>query len=135
MRRQRLAAAIRLTLHRNRLVQITLLAGFWAVGETAVRQLALPVPGGILGMAAVLVLLATHRIRPDSLGRGAKWLLAEMLLFFVPAVMAVLDHHEFLGTLGLKLLAVIMTGTLMVMVSTALTVELFFRMRTRHDPA
>ena len=116
MRRQRLAAAIRHTLHRNRLMQIA-------------------VPGGIIGMAVVLVLLATHRIRPDTLGRGAKWLLAEMLLFFVPAVMALLDHHEFIGALGLKLLAVILTGTLMVMASTALTVELFFRLRTRHDPA
>ncbi|MEN2987515.1 CidA/LrgA family protein [Tistrella sp. BH-R2-4] len=135
MRRQRLAAAIRHTLHRNRLVQIALLAGFWACGEALVRQLHLPVPGGIIGMAVVLVLLATHRIRPDTLGRGAKWLLAEMLLFFVPAVMALLDHHEFIGALGLKLLAVILTGTLMVMASTALTVELFFRLRTRHDPA
>jgi len=31
--------------------------------------------------------------------RGADWLIAEMLLFFVPAVLALLNHKEFIGLL------------------------------------
>jgi len=59
-----------------------------------------------------------------------------MLLFFVPAVLAVLDHREFLGLLGLKLLAVVLGGTLLVMGGTGLTVDLCCRLSprlVRHD--
>lgn len=62
---------------------------------------------------------------------SAGWLLAEMLLFFVPAVMAVLDHSEFMGLLGLKIAAVIVAGTVMVMGGTALAVDLCYRWRLR----
>jgi holin-like protein len=65
--------------------------------------------------------------------RGADWLLAEMLLFFVPAVLALLDHREFLGLLGLKILAIIVLSTTMVMGVTALTVDLCYRWSDGHD--
>lgn len=64
--------------------------------------------------------------------RGANWLLGEMLLFFVPAVMSLLDHREFLGVLGVKLLVVILLGTALVMIGTALTIELCYRWMNRH---
>ncbi|MNL56483.1 holin-like protein [compost metagenome] len=64
--------------------------------------------------------------------RGASWLLGEMLLFFVPAVMSLLDHREFLGLLGLKLLVVILLGTALVMAGTALTIDLCYRWMNRH---
>ncbi|WP_239032018.1 CidA/LrgA family protein [Paroceanicella profunda] len=126
---------LRRAAHRNRLFQIGLIIGFWAAGEALVRLLGLPLPGSIVALAAVLALLACRRLRVVSVRRGADWLLAEMLLFFVPAVLAVLDHREFLGLLGLKVLLVILVGTVAVMGTTALTVELCCRWRLRHDRA
>lgn len=122
----------RIAVHRSRLLQIGVLALFWALGEGLARALDLPLPGGIVGMVAVLALLGSGWLRPAALRRGAYWLLAEMLLFFVPAVMAVLDHHEFIGSLGFKLAAVILVGTLTVMGVTALTVDACYRWRMRH---
>jgi len=118
----------RLIMRRSRLLQGGALAAFWAVGEGVSRLAHLPVPGGIIGLALLLLLLASGRLKSISLRRGADWLLAEMLLFFVPAVLAVLDHREFLGLLGLKLLAVVLTGTLFVMGTTGLTVDLCSRL-------
>jgi holin-like protein len=46
-----------------------------------------------------------------------------MPLFFVPAVLAVLDHRELLGAVGLKIVATILGSTFAVMVVTALTVD------------
>ncbi|QRG09769.1 CidA/LrgA family protein [Xanthobacter dioxanivorans] len=118
-------------LHRSIILQIAILAGFWAIGEAAVRLSGLPLPGGIVGMAVVLTLLTSGHIRPAAVRRGAGWLIAEMLLFFVPAVMAILDHGEMLGLLGLKVVAVILAGTVMVMGGTALAVDLCYRWRAR----
>ncbi|EKF43286.1 CidA/LrgA family protein [Nitratireductor indicus] len=123
----------RRSVHNRRLVQIALLILFWLLGEAVVRLTGLPLPGGIVGMILVLLLLASHRLSLFSLKRGAEWFLAEMLLFFVPAVLAVVDHEELLGLLGLKILLVILGGTIAVMGVTALTVDLCYRWRERDD--
>lgn len=126
------AVPLRRGVHQNRFVQIGLIVGLWLAGEAVVRATALPIPGGIIGLAMALVLLASHRVSLFSLRRGAEWFLAEMLLFFVPAVLAVLDHRELLGLLGLKVLVVILAGTMAVMSTTALAVDLCFQWRSRH---
>lgn len=122
----------RSALRRSRVLQICLIVLFSWLGQALAQLLGLPVPGGVIGMAIVLALLATRRLRVRNVHRGASWLLGEMLLFFVPAVMSLLDHREFLGLLGLKLLAVILLGTALVMAGTALTIDLCYRWMNRH---
>ncbi|SAI73272.1 holin-like protein [Bordetella ansorpii] len=117
----------RLALRRSRLLQIALIVLFALAGQALAGWSGLPVPGGVLGLLMVLALLASGRLPIRAVRLGASWLLAEMLLFFVPAVMSVLDHREFLGVLGLKLLAVIALGTLLVMAGTAITIDLCYR--------
>ncbi len=125
----------RRAVHRSRLAQIGLIMAFWLVGEAVVRLAGISLPSGIVGMALALALLASHRVSPFSMRRGAQWFLADMLLFFVPAVLAVIDHGEFLGWLGLKIFVVILAGTAAVMCVTALTVDLCYRWSVRHDLA
>jgi holin-like protein len=122
-------------LRRNRPLQIALLLAIWLASEGLVRMTGCPIPAGILGLLIVLALLVSRRISPRSMRRGANWFIADMLLFFIPAVPAILDHHEFFGWLGLKVLAVILLGTTMVMMTTALTVDLCCRWSLRHDMA
>jgi holin-like protein len=122
---------VRRLIHRNAVLQVGLLLLFWLAGELLVRATDLPLPGGVVGMVLVLALLAAQRLKPGTVRRGAQWLLGEMLLFFVPAVLAVVNHAELFGVLGLKLLAVILFGTAAVMAITALTVELCLRSTAR----
>jgi holin-like protein len=120
-------------LRRNRPVQIGLLGLFWAAGEMLARATGLPLPGGIIGMALALALFLAGGLKVASVKRGANWMLAEMLLFFVPAVLALLDHRELLGLLGLKIFALIVVSTTAVMCVTALTVDLCYRWSERDD--
>jgi putative effector of murein hydrolase LrgA (UPF0299 family) len=76
-----------------------------------------------------LILLATGRISLFTLRRGAEWFAGDMMLFFVPAVVSILDQPEFIGRVGLELLAVIVLSMLAVMTVTALTVERLWRIR------
>lgn len=119
----------------HRLVQIAMLMLAWGLGEVLVRVSGVPLPGGIVGMALLLLALATGWIQLGSLRQGARWFLAEMLLFFVPAVPAVLDHPELFGWLGLKILAVIVLGTLTVMAVTSVVVDITLRLAHRHTAA
>lgn len=129
MAAHKLTIHCRRLIHRSRALQIGLLIAFWVTGEAVVRLAGLPIPGGIVGMLIALGLLSSHRLSLFSMRRGAEWFLAEMLLFFVPAVLAVLNHREFLGLLGLKILMVILGGTLAVMGVTAFTIDLCCRWR------
>jgi holin-like protein len=117
----------------SRLAQIGVVALFWAAGNAVAHLARSPVPGSLIGMLALLALLLSGALDPRLVERGAGWLLAEMLLFFVPAVVALLSHPEFLGMTGLKILLVIVGSTLLVMLATALTVEWGMRrMMLRH---
>lgn len=120
-------------LHRGSFIaQIALLYGIWFAGDMIARLSGLPVPGGIIGLAFVLLLLLTGRIRAPVMKRGADWFLGNMLLFFIPAILAVLDHSELFGPTGLKILAVIFSSTLIVMLTTAFVVDLCYRFRVVH---
>lgn len=134
MMHRNISIGVHRLLRRNRLVQIGLLGLFWAVGEALARTTGLPLPGGIIGMALALALFLAGGLKVASMKRGANWMLAEMLLFFVPAVLALLDHRELFGLLGLKIFALIVVSTTAVMCVTALTIDLCYRWTERHDP-
>lgn len=119
----------------NRFAQIALIALMWAAGEGFTRLTELPIPGGVVGMMLALALLASGRLSLLSMRRGAQWYIAEMLLFFIPAVLALLDHREFFGLLGLKILIVILVGTVVVMCTTALAVDFGYRLIVRRENA
>lgn len=114
------------------ILQAAVVIAVWLLGEAAVRIAHLPLPGALVGLGLLTLLLATRRLKLANIERGAKLLLADLLLFFVPAVLVVLNHREFLGLVGLKILAVILTSTATVMLVTAFAVDRCYRWRLAH---
>lgn len=110
-------------LRRSHGIQVILLILGWLLCDRGVRALHIPLPSGILALLLLFALLLTRQIPASMVRKGSSSLLDHMVLFFVPAVMALLDHRELVGILGLKILAVIGIGTLMVMIGTALVVD------------
>ena len=93
----------------------------------------LPIPGGVVGMALLLLAFALGWVKPAALQLGAGVLMAEMLLFFIPALMSLLDYGALVRDEGWRILLVIGISTLLVMVVTAFTVEAVCRWRLRHE--
>ena len=120
-------------LRRHILLQWLVILACWGAGEGAMRALGLRLPGSLPGLAILVVLLATGVVRPASLRAGTQTLLADMLLFFVPAVPAVIAHPEFLGWLGLRIAVVIALGTVAVMAITGFVVDWACRWRDGAD--
>nr|WP_320131346.1 CidA/LrgA family protein [uncultured Holophaga sp.] len=113
-------------------LQVLLLLGFWFLCERGGQALRIPLPGSIVSLLLLLALLLGGILPLGAVRRGASGFLDHMLLFFVPAFMALMNHPELLGSLGLRLLVVVVAGTLSVMVGTGLIVELCFRWRQGH---
>lgn len=113
--------------------ELAILIGLYLFGSWLAAYLGWPVPGGVIGLGLLLAAFASGRVEPAALQLGAGLLLAEMLLFFIPALMSLLDYGSLLRSEGWRILLVIGSSTLLVMVFTALTVELLCRRSLRHE--
>lgn len=111
--------------------QSALLAALWFVADQAARRLSLPVPGSVVGLATLLALLLTGGIAPKWVKAGADWLLSNMLLFFIPAAVAVVQYGGLFKSDGWRLALVVVAGTLTVMVAVAFTVDQAARLERR----
>ena len=116
------------------LAELAVLLALFLLGGQLAAWLGWPIPGGVMGLAMLLLAFACGMVKPATLQLGAGWLMAEMLLFFIPALMSLLDYGALLRSEGWRILLVIALSTLMVMVVTAGTVELVCRWRLRHEP-
>lgn len=113
--------------------EIAVLLVIYFLGCQISVWLHLPIPGGVVGMALLLLAFALGWVKPAALQLGAGVLMAEMLLFFIPALMSLLDYGALVRDEGWRILLVIGISTLLVMVVTAFTVEAVCRWRLRHE--
>ena len=112
-------------------VQVLLYAGLFVFAEYLVSWLHLPLPANLVGMILMLALIVCRILPLQWVRAGARWLLAEMLLFFVPAVVAVVNYAQLLLVDGWRIFAVIALSTVMVLGTTAWVVEKVYRYEMR----
>ncbi|MFQ2538715.1 CidA/LrgA family protein [Aeromonas sp. R2-1] len=113
------------------LFQIALLAAIWLLADIAVRTLHLPLPANLTGMLLLLVCILLGVVKAQWFSAGARWLLAEMLLFFVPAVVAVVNYQELLLQEGWRIMVVLIVSTVLVLGTTALVVDRVYRLELK----
>lgn len=97
--------------------------------DKLVTWLHLPIPGSILGIIFVFLLLKFKILRLNWIEHGANWLIAEMLLFFIPIIVGII---QFKGTLiddGLKLLLVVLVSTVLVMACSGIIAQQIARLK------
>jgi len=101
-------------------IQIAGLMGFSLLMNRLAVWMHLPVPGSILGIFVLFLLLHFRIVKLEWVELGANWLLAELLLFFIPAAVGVMNYIPLLEQDGIRILAVVILSTLIVMVSSGL---------------
>lgn len=109
-------------------VQVVALSMIWFLADFLVSTFHIPLPANLTGMLLLLTLVIMRVVKVDWLRKGATWLLAEMLLFFVPAVIAVVNYQELMQQQGLRIMAVLVISTIMVIAITAWTVDKMYRL-------
>lgn len=117
-------------------VQVVLYAGLFVFADYLVNRWHLPLPANLVGMVLLLTLIVCHIVPLKWVRAGSRWLLAEMLLFFVPAVVAVVNYAQLLMVDGWRIFVVIALSTMMVLAATAWVVDKVYRYelkRMRHE--
>lgn len=102
-------------------VQVAVLMLFSYAMNQLAGLLHLPVPGSILGIIVLFLLLESGIVKLEWIEVGANWLLAELLLFFIPAAVGVMKYFAMLESDGVRILLVVIFSTVVVMASSGLT--------------
>ncbi|MBL3524311.1 CidA/LrgA family protein [Serratia plymuthica] len=109
-------------------VQVVLYAVLFLIADRLVKQFHLPLPANIVGMLMLLALILLRVLPLSWVRAGSRWLLAEMLLFFVPAVVAVVNYAQLLMVEGWKIFLVIAISTMLTLGVTGLVVDRVYRL-------
>ncbi|GGN93743.1 CidA/LrgA family protein [Saccharibacillus kuerlensis] len=101
-------------------IQVAILMGFSELVNVLAAWMHLPLPGSIVGILVLFLLLQFRVVKLEWIELGATWLLAELLLFFIPAAVGVMNYIPLLEQDGLRIFAVVLLSTLLVMTSSGL---------------
>jgi len=112
-------------------VQVAALMAFSLLMNKLAGLLHLPIPGSILGIIVVFILLETGIIRLEWIELGANWLLAELLLFFIPAAVGIMKYIPMMENDGVRILIVVVFSTFIVMASSGLLASLIAKQKER----
>ncbi len=104
-------------------LQVGLLSGIWLTMDVLRSRFGWSMPASLIGFSLLAAGLFSGLVKPGWLQSGTSWLMAEMLLFFVPAVLVVRQYPDLIVSQGLRILAVILISTVCVMTVTALAVD------------
>lgn len=116
------------------LLQITLLCGISLLGTIIARILNIGIPGSIIGMALLFLLMERKFIDLKWIETGANFLLAELLLFFIPSSVGIIEYkNSFSNPVLLSLLFTIVSSTVAVVVFVILATEAVSRYRRKGD--
>jgi holin-like protein len=108
-----------------------ILIAFYLVGDLF-HRLGVPLPGSVLGLIALTTALLLGWIGLHQVEAGARMLLKNLLLFFVPAIVGVLGYTTLFKEHGIGIITVWVGTLLIVLITTALTATAVSRLVRPH---
>lgn len=112
-------------------LQILLLLVFLAIGGMIKRVLNIPISAAVIGLMILLLSLLSGILKLDWIKTGADFILAELVLFFIPCFIGLIKYKDLFLTEGWQLLVAVFIGTVCVMVCTAYSVHFGFKLENK----
>lgn len=100
-----------------------IIMAFLAAGECLSILIGHFVPGSVIGMLLLFVALVMKWISPSKIEKVAHFLTGNMTIFFIPAVMGIMDQWGVIRMNWLGWIGVIVLSTICVMAATGYTVQ------------
>lgn len=111
--------------------QISLLLMFWWLGSIIQAELHLPVSAAVVGLFMVLIGLFSGLFKLDWIKSGSDFILGELVLCFIPCFVGLIKYKDLFIREGWQLIVAVVVGTICVMVFTAYSVHLGFKLETK----
>jgi holin-like protein len=105
------------------ILQILFIHVFLFLGSAVKAIVPLPIPAAMVGLLLLFLSLVLGIVKLEWVEQGGNWLLAELLLFFIPSAVGIVNYDEMLSWQGLKSVLLIGVSTFIVISSTAFIAE------------
>ncbi|MDR8524930.1 MULTISPECIES: CidA/LrgA family protein [Shewanella] len=109
------------------ILQVSAFCGFAWLCQILATYIHSPIPGSVIGLALLLALLSLKLIPERSVELAATWLIGELLLFFIPPVVAVIKYQALLEHFGAILITAMLAASTCVLLGTAFAVDKLFK--------
>ena len=118
----------------NVLGQIALVLGLCFAGEIIAFLLPVQFPASVIAMILLFVLLASKRVKKESLNSITSFLTGNMALFFIPPTVAIIKSYDVFKDYMWQFVFVCFVTTVITFLATAYTVMLVMKlMKKRED--
>ncbi|WP_312518292.1 CidA/LrgA family protein [Anaerospora sp.] len=115
--------------------QVLLLCGISVIGNSLSELSGMDIPGNLVGMAILFGLLEYKVIALDWVEAGANFLIAELLLFFIPSAIGIMQYENIFASKIGALLFVLVFSIIAVLLFVVFSTELVSRYRGRREKA
>lgn len=105
------------------IIQVLFLHVFLFLGIMLKHIIPSPIPASMYGLLLLFLALLFHIVKLEWVEKGAGWLMAELLLFFVPSAVGIVNYQQIISLQGLEIVVLITVSTIIVMGLTALTAD------------
>ncbi|WP_227547350.1 CidA/LrgA family protein [Acinetobacter sp. ANC 4178] len=110
------------------IVQLLFLIGLWGISSFIQQFFRLPLSAGVIGLILLLFALMSGVMKLVWIKLGADFILAELVLMFIPCVVGLVKYKQLFLTQGWQLILAVVIGTICVMVMTAYSVHFGFKL-------
>lgn len=111
--------------------QLLFLIGLWWISALIQQYFHLPISAGVIGLILLLLALMSGMMKLVWIKSGADFILAELVLMFIPFVVGLVKYKQLFITQGWQLILAVVLGTLCVMVMTAYSVHFGFKLERK----
>ncbi|PAV31588.1 CidA/LrgA family protein [Virgibacillus profundi] len=116
------------------IIHIAFLYCIYLIGNWIQVTLDLFVPGSVIGMIILFVLLSTKMIKITWVEDGARFIVNNLALFFVPATVGIINYFDLFVGKGILLVVIVLFSTFLVMAGSGLTSQWMMRRKElNHD--
>lgn len=116
------------------IIHIAILYVFYLFGNWILETLNLFIPGSVIGMILLFILLMTNIVNVTWVEEGARFMINDLALFFIPATVGVMDYFELFSGKGLYLVPIVLGSTALVMAGSGIVGQwLIRRKEVKHD--
>ena len=105
------------------ILQILFIHIFLFLGSAVKAIVPIPIPAAMVGLLLLFLSLLLGIVKLEWVEQGGNWLLAELLLFFVPSAVGIVNYEEMLSWQGFMSVLLIGLSTFIVIGSTAFIAE------------
>lgn len=105
------------------ILQILFIHIFLFLGSAVKAIVPIPIPAAMVGLLLLFLSLLLGIVKLEWVEQGGNWLLAELLLFFVPSAVGIVNYEEMLSWQGFFSVLLIGLSTFIVIGSTAFIAE------------